>query len=346
MNASMNTHEWPFNTRIIASIAPKLGLSFAEHSNGEGYLFSLTSSSGETFMGTGPIDSYPINTSTSSAIARDKFFSYLVATQLNIPTIQTELFFLSNRFSAARAPGREMKDLLKTVKDRAFPIFAKPNKGSRGDFAEVIESHSEFKSYIKRVTSQYDQIILQPYRPGSEVRLFMIDDACFFQYEKMPIKLKGDDTNTWNALIDLHNRWLVSIGLSEIPTKAVSAQAEKQGLSFSATSKSNQFLNLPGRRNISAHSSHVRFTTDIDLSLKASARRLMTAIGLRVAAIDFILPGRERNANDPQPLFLEINGNPSIDSLEKAGRSELAEVIWYTILKKWSNAKSYEEIHP
>lgn len=345
MKTPPQAYNWPFNTRVIASIASKFGLSFEEHSDGEGYLFSLTSASGELFLGTGPIDSYPINPSTSSTIARDKFFSYRVAKHLGIATIETELFFLSDRFSAARIPGRELQDLFETVEDRPYPIFAKPNKGSRGDFAEAIGSADELKSYIRRVSAHYDQVVIQPYILGSEIRLFLIDETCFFQYQKKPLRLYGNDKDTWDSLIDSHNSWLISVGLSEIPKKAIIAHAHKQEISFHAVSESEQYLTLPGRRNISAQSAPDKFTTDADPALKTRASRIMEAIGLRVAAVDFILPDPQGNRIQPDPIFLEINGNPSIDSLEAAGRIGLAKDIWSLVLTKWKEARSHENLY-
>lgn len=327
---------WPFNTRIVASIAADLGLSFQEHGAGEGYLFSLSDGARTWFLGTGPIDAFPINSSTACAIARDKAFTALIAQQAGIACIPTELFFLSDRFSAARRPGRELTDLMAGIHQRRYPLFIKPNKGSRGDFAEIIHGAEEIPAYLERVGKHYDQIVLQPFVSGREIRLFLVDQRCFFQYEKTDVCIRGDNLRNWHAVLADHNAALQAQGLSELSESTLRAAARKQQIALDGVSDSEQVLVLPGRRNITASGAPTNFRTTACPALEAKARSLMGLIGLRVAAVDFILPDHD-GAEPEQALLLEVNGNPSMDSLEAMGQEAVARAIWQCILRQWKN---------
>jgi glutathione synthase/RimK-type ligase-like ATP-grasp enzyme len=325
----------PFTTKLIEEVCNEKGILFRDQDEGAGYLFSLETNGLILWGGCGSISSYPINPATAVCLAKDKFFTHKIAACAGIATIPTQLFFTTDLFSASRSPGRELSDLFEYAQGTRFPLFVKPNKGSRGDFAERISDFDQLRDYCKRVSMRHDQIIVQPFLDGAEARVFVLDEQCIYQYFRPPNKLLGNDVCTWREVLLRHNAWLHAQGLSEITESSFELQLGKENLSASEVSSSSIAVPLAGRRNISADNSPENFSTKVHSNLANLAIKITRQIGLRVAGVDFLIPSKDNSGASNSAKVLEVNGNPSIDSLEIIGRTDLAKKIWAYVIDKW-----------
>lgn len=324
---------YPAQTRYIARACAKLGYRFADLDNGGGYLFAISDGAHEIVSGAGGICAFPLNAAPAFGISKDKYHTNAVLKRAGLPVIDSALFFLSDEYRKLRTPGREIEDAIAHFARMPKPVFAKPNAGARGNFAEVVTDDAAFRDYLERVRTRFDMVLLQPVIDGSEHRVFCLDDEAVFATRKADFSLEGDGRASLIELIRAHNAELKGTGVSAIDEKAaLAAVAARHRLGPEHIPPKDEKVILPGRRNLSAGSDVADFTTDVPPPLAAVALKAAKAIGLRVAGIDVFDLSPARDLSDL--IVIEVNGNPGMQSLEAIGRDDLIDDIWTTILKR------------
>lgn len=309
-------------------------LTFSDLDNGRGYLFSVSDGTKSFISGAGWICAYPLNSAPAFAVSVDKAHTNAILTRAGIPTIPSSLYFITDTHAKLRPPGHELADAVSTLHDRVLPIFCKPNAGSRGNFAEVILTQAQFLQYVDRVRTRYDSILIQPVITGAEYRVFCVDDVAFFCTTKSEFYLVGDGVSNLSALISFRNSALEGYGISLIDRhSALEFLALKHGLSPEHIPGADEKIALPGRRNLSAGSDVLDFTTDVPGRLADLARRAAAAIGTRVSGVDIFDISPEQDLSDL--LVIEVNGNAAISSLSRIGRDDVVDRIWTTILNTY-----------
>jgi cyanophycin synthetase len=145
----------PDSARYARDAAEAIGARFEDLDRGEGYLFRI--SNGEKFLlgGGGNVCAYPTNSATAYTISRDKQHTKAVIAAAGLPVIPGELFFAHSRRIALRSPGREIPDAHRFAANIGYPVFAKPNHGSRGTFAEVVGDAAGLDDYARRVAVEF-----------------------------------------------------------------------------------------------------------------------------------------------------------------------------------------------
>ncbi len=321
----------PYNTEIIRAVCQRNGWDFTDLDDGRGYLVEINAAEGRLLTGGGPIAAYPINPSPATSIAQDKYFTAKTLESQNIRAVKTDIFFISPRFATLRGPGREEADLHAFLARLQADFVLKPNRGARGDFVCIFSELSAVQAYLDAVKRHYDQIIVQPYLPLSEYRVFVLNDRAVFCYEKQPLILQGDDIRTWDELKAAKDQELLGFGVSAIPDPAFHRALDGYGLHPGMVARSADRIPIPGRRNLSTGGRVAGFTTDVPGALARISVRAAQAIGLRLAGVDVLVPDTQAGAEGP--IVLEVNGNPSITSLRAAGRDDIAMAIWDEVLR-------------
>jgi glutathione synthase/RimK-type ligase-like ATP-grasp enzyme len=324
---------YPAQTRYIARACAKLGFSFTDLDNGGGYLFVISDGAHEIVSGAGGICAFPLNAAPAFGISKDKYHTNAVLKRAGLPVIESALFFLTPEYAKLREPGREIEDAIAAFDRMPKPVFAKPNQGARGNFAEVVTDAAAFRDYLERVRARFDTVLLQPVVDGSEHRVFCLDDRAVFATRKADFSLEGDGCAPLVELIRTHNANLKGTGISTVDEKAtLAAIAARHGLDGADVPANGERIILPGRRNLSAGSDVADFTTDVPQRLADVALKAMKAIGLRVAGVDVFDVSPARDLSDL--VVIEVNGNPGMQSLEAIGRDDLIDDIWSTILTR------------
>lgn len=169
--------------RTARHAAHALGLSF-RFLDEEGYLFAVSDGRAEMILGTGACTPYPVNSASAYTLCRDKAYTNLLLSRAGLPVIPTSLYFVDPRRAEWRRPGRELQDLLTDSVGWTFPVFAKPNMGSRGEMAERIENLAGLSDWIRRVSPDYESVLIQPVVSGDEYRVFVLNGEALFSYRK------------------------------------------------------------------------------------------------------------------------------------------------------------------
>lgn len=324
---------YPAQTRYVARACEALGYRFTDLDRGGGYLFAVSNGTQEFVGGSGAICTYPLNSAPAFGISRDKHHTSAVLARAGLPTIPEELFFLDEHTAKLRAPGRERADACAAFARRAAPVFCKPNQGSRGDFAEIVNDLPAFRDYLDRVCRRYDAILLQPVLEGDEYRIFCLDGETVFATRKAEFAISGDGERTLRQLLHARNGDFTGTGVSPIDEAAALASlARRHGLTGDHIPARGERIVLPGRRNLSAGSDIEEFTAEVPPALARLALCATKAVGLRVAGIDVFDTSPARDLSSL--VVIEVNGNPGIQGLEAVGRNDLIDRIWRTVLTR------------
>ncbi len=292
--------------------ATTLGLTFLTIDDGSGFVFCVKSKSRHAWFGSGRCSYFPQNTATAATLAADKYLSAIVMEDAGIPSLGGAYFFLSDRHRSHRPDGHERADAVGHLRSLGGKAFVKPLVGSRGDFAQAVDSERALRVYFDDAGRHYDSIIMQRIMAGDEYRVFVLDDAVLYSARKQTPYLVGDGVATLRELLRARDAALDARGIS--PTIAphdldgVPAAGERRA--------------LPGRMNRSAGGG-MTFAQPpagaTDLAIKA-----VRALGLRAGGVD-LFTGL---AGAPSMRVIEINANPSIRFLEDSGRDDLILAIW------------------
>src|ERR1700694_4212763 len=291
-------------------------LAFRDLDGGTGLVFSVSSKTRSIHFGAGRCSWYPQNNATASTLASDKHFTNKIIESAGVPSLGGEYFFLHDRHRAYRPAGHEREDALGHFRNLGGTAFVKPLLGSRGDFAQALDSETSLVRYLREVSQYYDAILIQPVVAGTEYRVFVLDDEVLYTARKYPPFVLGDGALTVRKLLAAHNRDLRSRGLSQVSV------ADDRALDI-VLPKGKRW-DIPGRMNLSAGGTMVLEAT-VSKAAPALATKAVRALGLRVAAVDLFTD----IGGEPDAIrVIEVNANPSIRLLEESGRSDLILKIW------------------
>lgn len=278
-------------------------------------------------VGAGNVCSFPVNSATAFTLSRDKAHTNAALTAAGLPVIPGGLFFAHKRRIALRSPGRETEDALRYAQSLGFPVFCKPNTGSRGNFAEIVESAETLADYISRVAVEFEAFLIQPVLNGAEHRVLVQDGAVRFHAAKAEPHLVGDGVSTLQQLADALNLRVAAQSLSAIPPSSYS----HAGAPDHVPPAGGQ-ITLKGRRNLSAEGDIAAFSETAPDPLAQLARAAVDAIGLRIGAVDIfdISPVRDLSGL----VVIEVNGNPGLRTAELCGRADIVSSIWLSMLRE------------
>jgi glutathione synthase/RimK-type ligase-like ATP-grasp enzyme len=322
---------YPDQARFVSRVCQSLGYKFEDLDRGGGYLFSVSNGTSHFVSGAGWICTYPLNSAPAFAVSRDKAHTNAVLERAGIPVIPSKLYFITDYHAKLRPPGQELSNAIDAFSAFSGPVFCKPNTGSRGDFAEMINGVAEFKEYVERVHLRYDAILIQPILNGDEYRIFCIDDEVIFATQKTDFVVTGDGLRDLTMLLRDENAKFVGIGISPISeSNILDFLAQDRNMTPTHVLSEGEKISLPGRRNLSAGSEVHDFTTEVRKPLADLALRAANAIGIRVSGVDIFDVSPNRDLSDL--VIIEVNGNPAISSLTRIGRDDVADRIWHKVL--------------
>jgi hypothetical protein len=308
---------YPDQTVYAAYACAELGLSFEDIDGGTGLAFRVASPTKAVYFGAGRCSWYPQNNATAATLASDKYFANRILEDAGVATLGGNYFFLSARHRALRPKGHDREDALDYFRALNGRAFLKPLTGSRGDFAQAIDSETALEAYLDNVAPHYDAVLMQPVVSGLEYRVFLLDDEVVYSARKFPPALEGDGRHRVRDLLTAHNTSLESHGLSVIDPAAISEANLDRVL------PTGERLEIPGRTNLSA-GGHMAFDSPNATAL-TMAQRAVRALGLRAAAVDLFA---DIGGNPETAAIIEVNSNPSIRLLEKLQRPDLILKIW------------------
>ncbi len=316
----------PDPARYAKDAAVAIGADFSDLDEGGGYLFRISKGGQSIVIGAGGVSSFPINGATAFTLSRDKSHTKSVLRSVGIPVIEGRLFFAHTLRAGMRSPGREIEDARIFARELGYPVFAKPNQGSRGNFAEIIASDAALLDYAERVAPEFESFLIEPVIRGHEHRVLIHDGRPVFHVMKQGPSLAGDGERTATALLDALNASLQGTGVSPYPMSVLAAA----GLDASSVPARNQPITLPGRRNLSAVGEIETFRDMAPAPLLDIGARSVAALGLRIGAVDLFDISTDGDLSDL--VVIEVNVNPGLKTLELAGRLDLIRKVWVSML--------------
>ncbi|MEM9220081.1 MAG: hypothetical protein AAGD25_37860 [Cyanobacteria bacterium P01_F01_bin.150] len=322
----------PDQAKLIKESSNKLGYKYTDLDEGNGYLIKVENKGNYVFLSSGSICSYPINSATSVGLASDKSHSARILTSMGLPCIPGNHFFVTDSHVKLRNPGHEYSDAFDYAEKLGYPIFCKPNSGSRGDFAERINSKRSLREYIETVKQKYTSILIQKFIVGKEYRLFCFDDDVIFGYKKSPNYLVGDGVCTISEQIDNYNESIQGIGISSINKRNLVDFLGERNRSLASILAKDEKLYIQGRANLSTGGEISDFSTIPNEELSKLSLSCSKVMNLRICGVDIIDVSEHNDLS--KLMVLEINGNPSLSSLMESERMSIAIDIWVRLLKE------------
>lgn len=316
----------PDPARYAMDAAAAIGAEYEDLDEGRGYLFRITRNGRSVLGGGGGVCAYPVNSAAAFTVARDKSHTKSILRTANLPCIPGGLFFSHKRRVSMRGPGREIEDAISFANQIGFPVFCKPNQGGRGNFAEIITSPEALADYAARVAVEFESFLVEPLISGAEHRVLVKDGRPLAHIAKAPPVLIGDGERTWRDLLAAVNASLEGTGVSPGTETLITAA----GHSPDATPSAGETIALAGRRNIHAAGGAESVSSDIPPPLADLACAAVNAIGLRVGAVDMFDASAQGDFSDL--IVIEVNGNPGLLSLERAGRQDIISGLWIEML--------------
>jgi D-alanine-D-alanine ligase-like ATP-grasp enzyme len=318
----------PDPARHAEAAARAIGATFSDLDQGGGYLFRIAKNGRSVLGGAGAICSFPVNSATALAIARDKSHTKAALSAVGLPVIPGGLFFAQTHRAALRGPGREIADAARFAEALGYPVFCKPNLGAGGNFAEIVPDASAFADYAERIAREFEAFLVEPVISGDEHRVFVQDDRAVFHSTKSPPALVGDGASTLGELLFQLNASVAGTGVSAYPPAALSLT----GRAPTDIPRAGERILLPGRRNLSAAGDIEHVSTHVPPELESLAREAISTLGLRIGAVDMFDASPARDLSGL--VIIEANGNPGLRTLEVAGRNDLVLDIWTRMLNE------------
>ncbi|MFL6845925.1 MAG: RimK family alpha-L-glutamate ligase [Allosphingosinicella sp.] len=326
-------YEHPLKIRFARLAAAELGYSTETIDRFSHYLIKVSNGPRFTFVGSGNVHSYPINNATISSIATDKSHTATLLEQIGVDVPRSRLVFLDDRFADFRPEGRDISEARAFAASLGYPVFVKPNEGSRGIFAQSVADEAALERHLKAIASRYYSAVVQEYLHGEEERIFYIDGEPYFAYRKTRPFIIGDGHRTIGELLEEVDRKLRRSGLS--PTNrsdpVLTAGLEKEGLSPDDVAPAGTRLPFAEKANLSWGGGVMDFREHFSDRETELCRKIHGQTGLRVCAIDLL---RTEAPAGGREVVIELNANPALASVERMGRTDLLKRIWKAILAK------------
>lgn len=314
----------PDTARYARAAAFAVGARYEDLDDGGGYLFRISLGNRSVLGGGGHVCAYPVNSATSYTVSRDKAHTKAVLTSLGLPVIPGGVWFAHTRRAALRGPGREAADAIAHAAAHGYPVFCKPNHGSRGTFAERVSSPAQLADYICRVADEFESFLIEPVMDGTEHRVLILDGRPVFHSTKAAPELVGDGVSTLARLLADQNAAVAGEGVSSLPLSAL-GEADPASVPSPGVR-----IPLLGRRNLSAAGGIESVSEQVPPPLARLAIDAVKALGLRLGAVDIFDVSDARDLS--APVVIEVNGNPGLRTLELAGRNDLIRSIWVHVL--------------
>ncbi len=207
-----------------------------------------------------------------------------------------------------------------------LPVVVKPNDGIMGKLVFVkLDNYEEFKDCFEKIAEVREQILVEQFVQGEEYRFTFVKNEIVAVAKRVPANVVGDGKLNVKQLIELKNK---ERRLRKNPLhKRLDTGEEservllKQGLSFDYIPQNEETVYLRNNSNVSTGGDAIDVTDTINLEIKETVRKAMSAIrGLRVCGVDVLIKGDDYN-------ILEINSHAMLGMHHYPWEGEVRQVI-------------------
>jgi cyanophycin synthetase len=308
-------------TGDVFEIADAASLFLARVSRGDRFFYA------DAGLGT----VFPLNAHFAAELARDKAYTADVLAAAGIAVIESARFYADAADGGRYAEGRTPADAVRYAEERGYPLFAKLNRGAHGRLARRIDDADGLIAYMREARALEPIFLLQPLIEAPEARLFVLDGRVRFAYRRERARLVGDGVRTIAEIVAAH---MGDPRLAADPTGLDAVADVFDGLARARRALGD--VPAAGETIYAADAANLAqggTMAELDLAppeaLHIWAARVAAATGLRIFGADVFF---ERMDDPSTYRVIELNGNPSLSGLWRAGRRDAALAIWRDVL--------------
>lgn len=212
-------------------------------------------------------------------------------------------------------------------RDRAFlsrhaRIVVKPARGEQGVGVEVnIDDEAEMQAAIDAASRVSEQVVLESFAPGEDLRLVVIDYCVVAAALRKPPEIAGDGRHDIRTLIEKQSRRRAAAtgGESRIPLDDSTRRCvARQGHTLDDVLPLGDTLRVRDAANLHTGGTLHDVTAELSRSLRSVGERAARALTIPVVGLDLIVP-------DPageEYVVIEANERPGLANHEPQPTAE------------------------
>jgi cyanophycin synthetase len=230
----------------------------------------------------------------------------------------------TNKILAARGLPVPRQELVRSA-DRAvtaakrlgYPVVTKPYNGNHGRGISIhLTNEAEVRAGFEAAAEHSSSVIVETYLTGDDHRLLVVNGELVAATRRTPGHVVGDGTSTVRALVDKVNQDpRRGIGHAKVMTQIeLDTQADimlaRVEMTVDSIPVKDQIVMLRSTANLSTGGTATDVTDVIHPDNRDMAVRAITAIGLDVGGVDFLIPDITESYRTVGGGICEVNAAP------------------------------------
>ncbi|MCA9365941.1 hypothetical protein KC723_03520, partial [Candidatus Kaiserbacteria bacterium] len=267
---------------------------------------------------------YPVNYKFAEHLVDDKAVTKRVLKKFGFRVIKGKVFYINH--SSEIKSKDNVRAAYQYAKKISYPVFVKPNNGSRGAFARIIFNETGMKQHVSDMRSgRVSSFLVEKFTERPEYRLFVVGGKVQFMYKKKRVSITGTGKHTIKELIQESEVKPDQNFLNDM------LRWNKKTLQ-TILLQDTEFA-LQDTANISLGAQITDYREKIPKEIDKWANRLYKTIGLEVFGVDVFTKG---DWDQPAKyLIIEVNSSPALAGIYSKGHTEKVFKIWRLIMKKY-----------
>ena len=323
----------PFLGELFRKIAPKIGARVVMEP-GWGVAGQVIFKNGrKRYFRDSTIDLNPVG---ASDIAKDKDYANFFMKKMGYPTVPGRAFY-SDAWCRAIGSRRDTDAAYRYAKRIGFPVFVKPNGGSKGIAVAKVHTKKEFHRAMRAAFEQDRIVLVQKPVAGRDYRVVVLDGRVISAYERIPLCVTGDGRSTIARLLAKKQSQFDKDGRDtalRTDDPRIRENLARQKYTMGSVPPRGKKISLLDNANLSTGGDAVDVTGTIGAGFRELAARLTRDMGLRICGVDLMVEG-DIAAPPRRWHVLEVNAAPGLDHYVKTGKEQrkIVEDMYLEVLK-------------
>jgi D-alanine-D-alanine ligase-like ATP-grasp enzyme len=272
-----------------------------------------------------------VNSSSASAIAKDKAYTKHFLTELGIDCPSGETLILpwwATKITSPAHVHRTLANALARLRDsHLYPVYVKPVNGSKGLDVWRCPTEKDVLAVLCRYEQERIRVaVIEREIPLPDFRIVVLDGDVVCAYRRVPLSVIGDGVSTIKELADRRMSALLREGrdLSHQDGAHMTARLRGHGLTLDSVVPLGKVVQLLDVSNLSAGGTGADHTARAHPRWTNLACHITDRMGLRFCGVDIACPDI---TSDKGPYsILEVNAAPGLDHYAAMGHSQ-AELV-------------------
>lgn len=201
-------------------------------------------------------------------------------------------------------------------------IVVKPARGEQGNGVSVdLRKPEEMDSAIERAKLVCEDVLLEAFAPGDDLRVVLIDDRVVAAAVRRPAEITGNGRDTVKTLIEKKSRRRAAAtgGESHIPMDDETLRCVgSHGLGMESVLKQGQTIPVRATANLHTGGTLHDVTDDLHPDLIQASEQAARTLNIPVVGLDFIVEAPDR----PEYWIIEANERPGLANHEPQPTAE------------------------